>query len=194
MFGFLFHRRTDTFHSAWANPTRVRSLTLFKGTDLKKFAELVPRLTRVHTIEIGWQCWTELPERLSSLPSLRLFRVLNTPILDFPTFLSGCPRLDELVLRGSDITEIPPEIGQFQALRRLDFSNNRLRTIAPELGQLKCLRLLTLADNQLETVPDLSRLKLRSLCLVGNRLKSSEVERIWSWFPKHIVSTGRIVD
>jgi Leucine-rich repeat (LRR) protein len=175
----------ESLEEAAARPLAVRRLRLFKhGLAFDTFAALLPQLSKVREIELGWQSWTELPEALSRLQSLRSFCVLNTSIQCFPAFLASCPRLTGLYLRGTDITSIPPSVQAFRHLRRFDFSNNPVQEIPPELGHLPELRYLQLADLRLKTLPgSLANLRrLHTLCLAGNCFSPDEVSRIRAWF------------
>ncbi|MGV3662353.1 MAG: leucine-rich repeat domain-containing protein [Prosthecobacter sp.] len=187
----IFRRKLyESIEESAARPDAVRRLGLIRpGVALDAFVALLPQLTRVREIHLGWQSWTGLPHELSLLPELRSLTVLNTPVQDFPAFLAACPRLEELVLRGTDITSIPPSVGALSHLRRLDFSNNPVQVIPPELGQLSNLKELQLADNELKTLPQsMAGLKrLKSLTLAGNCFSTSEASRIRGWFPRGVV-------
>ncbi len=186
-------RRTvyRSIQDAAVHPANVRRLQLFKaGEAAEAFADLVPRLTHVRDIEVGWQSWTELPYELSKLRKLCSLRVFNTPIQTFPDFIGSCPRLVELVLRGTDIAGIPQSVQALHHLQRLDFSNNPVHEISTELGHLQKLRELQLSDNGLTTLPhSVAELRrLRSLVLAGNCFSAIEAARIRGWYPGGVVS------
>jgi Leucine-rich repeat (LRR) protein len=185
------HKPVKSLEEAGARPTAVQRLWLIQpGVRFEAFSALLPQLTGVREIHLGWQSWTELPRELSELPELRSFTVLNTPIQNFPAFLASCPHLAALALRGTDITSIPASVHAFRQLRRLDFSNNPVQEIPPELGQLSELRELQLTDNGLQTLPySIANLRrLRSLALAGNSFSASEASRVRSWFRNGVLS------
>jgi uncharacterized glyoxalase superfamily protein PhnB len=188
----LFRRKaTESLEAAAAKPAAVRRLHLNRpGVTLEAFTALLPQLTKVREIQIGWQTWTELPHGLSALRELRVLHVLNTPIKLFPEFLADCPHFKELILRGTAITSLPASIQNFRQLRIFDFSNNPVREIPSEIGKLSKLRELQLADNQLKTLPvSIAGLRrLTTLALAGNRFSAAEASRIRNWFRPGIVS------
>jgi Leucine-rich repeat (LRR) protein len=188
----MFSSKTcDSLEEAGKRPSAVRRLWLIRpGVGFDSFSKLLPQLTQVREIHLGWQSWAGLPEALSQLPVLRSLTVLNTPIRRFPSFLASCPRLSELVLRGTNITSIPRSVQAFRHLRHLDFSNHPVREIPPELGQWSKLRDIQLADLGLKSLPgSIAGLRhVRSLALAGNRFSAREAARIRGWFRPGVVS------
>ena len=188
----MFRRKPcNSLEEAVAHPNAVRRLWLIRpGVGFGAFVTLLPQLTSVREIHLGWQSWTELPQELTGLRELRSFTVLNTPILSFPSFLASCPNLTALVLRGTDIANIPASVQAFRHLQRLDFSNNPVREIPPELGHLSGLRELHLADDGLKTLPEsiAALQRLRSLALAGNSFNAVEASRVRGWFRHGVVS------
>ena len=175
----------DSLEEAAVRPSAVRRLRLIKhGLAFGSFSALLPHLTKLRELHLGWQSWTELPEALSQLQDLRSVTVLNTPLRCFPVSLASCPRLTGLTLRGADIGTMPASVQAFRHLRRLDFSNNPVQEIPPELGHLPELRDLQLGDLRLKTLPgSLANLRrLHTLCLAGNCFSPDEVSRIRAWF------------
>jgi Leucine-rich repeat (LRR) protein len=181
----MFRRKPhDSLQEAGVRPEAVRRLWLIRaGVSFEAFSTLLPQLTNVREIRLGWQSWAELPSRLSELREIRSLSVLNIPIQSFPAFLTSCPRLTELVLRGTNIASIPA-VQAFRHLRRLDFSNNPVQTIPPELGRLPELRELQLADDGLKELPEsiAGLRRLRSLALAGNCFSAVEAARVRGWF------------
>jgi len=188
----MFERKKyDSLEAASVRPSSVWNLSLIScGVSLDAFRSLLPQLTHLQVLRVGWQAWTELPKELSELKELRSFTILNTPIKLFPVFLSSCPCLAELTLRGTDISAIPTEVQDFRHLKHLDFSNNPVRQIPSELSNLSELRELRLADNGLLMLPtSISNMrKLRTLALAGNCFSTTEAQKIQDWFPKEVVS------
>ena len=184
-------KRCDSLEEAAARPSAIQRLWLIHpGVSFDAFSTLLPQVTNLREIQLGWQSWTELPEELSRLRELRSFTVLNTPIQNFPAFLASCPRLIELTLRGTAISSIPSTVQAFGHLRRLDFSNNPVREIPPELGQLSDLREIQLADLGLKSLPgSIARLRrVRNLALAGNCFSAIEAARVRGWFRRGVVS------
>ncbi|HSI15746.1 MAG TPA: leucine-rich repeat domain-containing protein [Chthoniobacter sp.] len=190
----MFSRKPcDLLEEAVAHPSAIRRLRLNRpGVSFEAFSQLLPQLTHIREIQLGWQTWTELPQSLSDLQELRSLAVLNTPIQSFPAFLASCPHLTELVLRGTGITSIPASVQAFRHLRRLDFSNNLTQEIPHEIGQLSELKELQLADNGLKSLPEsVADLRhLRSLALAGNRFSVIEASRVRGWFRSGVVSVS----
>jgi Leucine-rich repeat (LRR) protein len=187
----LRRKRYDSLQEAGVRPEAVRRLWLIRaGVSFEAFSTLLPQLTNVLEIRLGWQSWTELPSRLSELRGIRSLSVLNIPIQSFPAFLTSCPRLTELVLRGTNIASIPASVQAFRHLRRLDFSNNPVQKIPPELGRLPELRELQLADDGLKELPQsiAGLRRLRSLALAGNCFSAIEAARVRGWFRRGVVS------
>ena len=185
------YKQYESLEEVAAHPTAVRRLSLTRpGLDFGAFSSILPQLSGVREIHLGWQSWVELPHELSKLRELRSLTVLNTPIRCFPAFLASCPHLTELVLRGTDIATIPASVQEFRSLRHLDVSNSPLIGIPGELGCLPELRELILADDGLSTLPDslIGLRRLRSLVLAGNPFTGAEASRIRGWFRQGVVS------
>jgi len=188
----MFHGKPYcSLQEAAVRPAAVRRLWLrHAGVSFEAFSTLLPQLTNVREVLLGWQSWAELPDSLSELREMRSLIVLNTPIQSFPAFLASCPRLTELVLRGTDIASIPASVRAFRHLRRLDFSNNPVQEIPPELGRLPELRELQLADDGLKELPEsiAGLRRLRSLGLAGNCFSTIEASRVRGWFRRGVVA------
>lgn len=107
--------------------------------------------------------------QLLSPTNLTALTILNTPLREFPVWLSKLPNLQKLAIRGTEIHVIPPGIRHFLALRDFEFVNNDCFSVPDELAELRDLRHLNFGFTQIGTIPDavLELPRLESLLLTG---------------------------
>ena len=150
---------------------------------------------RLRTLTYGWCRFADLPRELLSLTSLTSLTILNTPLTEFPVWLSKLPHLRKLTIRGTEIRAIPPDIKHFRTLRDFEFVNNDCFNVPHELAELRELRHLNFGSTQIGMIPDavLDLPRLRSLLLTGTNFTAEAARHVKFRFPKAVVEPAMAV-
>ncbi len=159
--------------------------------------DVVPREVFAHAdtlehLDLSGNRFTELPDELTTLTSLRRLFLSNNPIEVFPRVLGQLPRLemvglkscrvhrvDEdalpvrlrwLILTDNLLEALPASLGRRPRLQKLALAGNRLRTVPQSLEHATALELLRVSANQLEAFPRvlLGLPRLSWLAFAGN--------------------------
>ena len=76
---------------------------------------------------------------------------------------------------------IPDELTELKCLKKLTLSGLKIRTLPADIYKLKNLEYLDLSMNKLDITNEISKLKslsnLKVLCIVGNRIDSTGIEK-----------------
>ncbi len=128
---------------------------------------------------------TNLDNRITQLPNLRILILADNQITTLPSFIGQLTNLEFLSLSNNRLNTIPSSIGQLQKLKALCLANNVLDELPVETGELKNLRFLDLPNNLLQKLPtSLSTLyELQFLDLANNQLKQ---------IPDHLTQLNRL--
>ena len=180
------------------NPAKVRRLSI-KEVDVENLRGRLRQFSRLESLEFLWcpnlkacHCHEtdvtfspELRAEILELRRLKSFKILNTPIQEFPIWLAPLPKLEYLMVRGTELQEIPAGIGQFAQLRELELSNNDLFSVPVEIAELKKLEYLSLGDTFVSHIPlpILQLPRLRALGLAGTNFTPEGVAEIKAHFP-----------
>jgi Leucine-rich repeat (LRR) protein len=115
--------------------------------------------------------FSDVPEEISQLSSLKALRFRGSTELSSLTALSNLPDLTALDLCASEFIELPHDIGKLRTLQQLNLCDlEKLAVLPDSLFDLPCLVRLALVNNpQLRNVPpSIDRLKtLEELLLTG---------------------------
>jgi Leucine-rich repeat (LRR) protein len=138
-------------------------------------------LTQLHTLDLGHNALTSLPEsfallaglagilylhdnRFEHVPSvlagfgqMQYLNLGDNPLGDLPAFIAGWTGLRELRLNSATLTRLPEVVGALKALHELHLRSNHLQTLPATIGDLSALRTLDLRNNRLQSIPDVLR-------------------------------------
>lgn len=178
------------------NPAKVRALKI-TAVDFRQLVGRFRRFSRLESLcfyhcpigryssEICIEFSPELQNEILELRNLKSFIILNTPVREFPIWLSPLPKLEELWVRGTEVREIPTEIQRFSRLRVLELGNNDIEEVPAEIAQLRKLEELGLHSTLISEIPlpILQMPRLRALQLTGRQWPPDVAAHIKRHFP-----------
>ena len=138
---------------------------------------LLGKLPKLHTLELSYCRFTDIPITITSMQSLRKIAATGLSIKNidgFFTTLSELPELKELWIRVGDSTILPASIGRLRKLQRLSLDSRKITRLPEEIGKLTELKVLSLEGNHLKELPQsfYSLKKLESVNLGFNQIES----------------------
>jgi Leucine-rich repeat (LRR) protein len=122
-----------------------------------------PWTRKVKSINVGYNCLSELPQNIGSLIFVEQIKIINNKLNTLPDSLYSLPSVQELILSNNQLHHISKEIGNLKNVKHLDLSYNQLTTIPQELTELENLEYLSLSHNPLFTFPNIQGQDLRHL-------------------------------
>lgn len=134
--------------------------------------ELSLRLCGLYSRISGDKLYTNIPESITNLKSLKKLNLNNNSLFTLPEMIIKLKSLKELDISNNDLTLLPESIGNLESLELLLVKGNKLTKLPESIGNLKNLRELDLYDNELTTLPDsIGNLKsLKKLDLGANKI------------------------
>ena len=113
--------------------------------------EKIGNLKSLKVLSMAYNNISKLPKTISKLVKLQSIQLNNNKLTEFDSKLCLLSQLRSLNLSYNQIAgEIPPEICNMSSLASLSFDNNKLSGKIPnEIGQLENLSYLSMAKNQL---------------------------------------------
>lgn len=117
-------------------------------------------------------------DSLKTIPYLRGFQLIKTPIHKFPAFVLNIPYLENLILSGTKLEHIPDSISKLQELKMLSLENNGLYELPRQIVACNNLEYLSLRNNKFTHLPEfILRLpNLKVLDLRGNDIPIDELD------------------
>ena len=152
-----------------ARQTGATDLDL-SALDLDEVPIEVRALTRLETLDLGYNQLSSLPDWITELSGLRRLDLGNNEFGDFPEEVLVFNRLEYLNISENNIPELPVDIGKLEQLRDLLIWDNPLESLPDAIGDLKNLESLEADWTGLQVLPlAISRLtSLKRLELSGN--------------------------
>jgi hypothetical protein len=123
------------------------------GNALDALPDGLALCTRLHTLFASNNRYTQLPPVLGKLPQLDTLGFKANQIVEVPA-RSLSPTLRWLILTDNRIVELPSTLADCGRMQKLMLAGNRLTRLPPGLGRLQRLELLRLSANHFERAAD----------------------------------------
>nr|WP_278002567.1 COR domain-containing protein [Nodosilinea sp. FACHB-13] len=142
------------------------------GMGLSTLPESIGQLTKLTSLNLGYNQLTALPESIGQLTKLTSLNLSHNQLIALPESIGQLTSLSSLNLHSKQLTALPESIGQLTSLTSLTLHSNQLTVLPESIGQLTSLTSLTLHSNQLTALPEsIGQLtNLTSLNLRSNQL------------------------
>uniref|UniRef100_A0A3B3YC18 Leucine-rich repeat-containing protein 7 n=1 Tax=Poecilia mexicana TaxID=48701 RepID=A0A3B3YC18_9TELE len=136
----------------------IHRLTQLERLDLgsNEFSEMPEVLEQMHSLKELWldnNSLQSIPGSIGKLRQLRYLDLAKNRIETLDSDVSGCEALEDLLLSSNMLQHLPDSIGMLKKLTTLKVDDNQLTSLPHTIGSLSLLEELDCSCNELESLP-----------------------------------------
>ncbi|XP_013103188.1 leucine-rich repeat-containing protein 58 [Stomoxys calcitrans] len=155
-------------------------ILLVNNNRLKCFPTTIKTFVNLRTLDLSYNCLTELPAAVFSMPFLVTLVAKNNQLTNqsLPkAFTHGKNQqcsLKELNLSGNLLTHFPEQLIEMRQLKYLYMGGNKITAISKDIWKMQSLQVLSIGGNLITEVPESVGLltQLQALVLCDNLIES----------------------